>query len=219
MPKITLQPSEERLIQTSGLFLSILDADGGFKLENPKIGVISGSAGRQYQIKDISEMLFVNSGVSAVNIEYEVANIVITSVGKGAVTVSNEIVVKRIVEAINVTATSTVEDGKMAKNVANNFAPIAIAKTSIAAGATVEVIAARAALNRTAIIQLITDSPNMAEIRLGSSALNAAVNQGIFLQGNKDAVSAYEWETETAIFIHNPTAAAVTIAGGETWRA
>ena len=83
MPKITLQPSEERLIQTSGLFLSILDADGGFKLENPKIGVISGSAGRQYQIKDISEMLFVNSGVSAVNIEYEVANIVITSVVRG----------------------------------------------------------------------------------------------------------------------------------------
>jgi len=219
MPKITLQPNEERLVQTGGLFLSIIDADGTFKLVNPKTGVVSGSVGRQYRLEDINDMLFVNDSASEINIEYEVANIIITSVGKGSVTVTNEVVVSRIVEAIQVDATSTVEDGKMAKNVANNFSPLALVKTSIAAGATVEILAARAALNRTAIIQLITDSVDMAEIRIGSSALNTTATVGIFLQGNKDAPSAYEWETETAIFVHNPTATAITLAGGETWRA
>lgn len=219
MPKITLQSNEERLIQTSGLFLSILDASGNFKLSAPKIGILVGSVGRQYQLTDISEMLFVNDTETTINIEYEVANIVITAVGKSAVTVSNEIVVSRIVEAIQIEATSTVENGKMARNVSNNFAPFAIEKTSIPAGATVEIFPQRSALNRVAVIQLITDSPDMAEIRLGSSALNATVNQGIFLQGNKDAPSAYEWETETAVFVHNPTGQTITLAGGETWRA
>lgn len=218
MPKIKLQPNEERLIQTSGLFLSILDASGNFKLSNPKIGVVAGSVGRQYQLTDIADMLFINDTETAINIEYEVANIVITAVGKSAVTVSNEIVVSRIVEAIQVNASSTVEDGKMSKNVSNNFLPLADSKTTVNAGATVEIFAQRSALNRVAIIQLITDSPDMAEIRIGDSALNIGANKGIFLQGHKDAPSAYEWETETSVFVHNPTAQAITLAGGETWR-
>ena len=218
MPKITLQPNEERLIQTSGLFLSILDSSGNFKLSNPKIGVVSGSVGRQYQLTDIADMLFINDSDVAINIEYEVANIVITAVGKSAVTVSNEIVVSRIIEAIQVEATSTVEDGKMSRKVNNNFSPIPTDKITINAGATIEVFARRSALNRIAIVQLITDAENMAEIRIGNSALNVGANKGIFLQGNKDAPSAYEWETETAVFVHNPTGEAVTLAGGEMWR-
>lgn len=218
MPKITLQPNEERLIQTSGLYLSILDASGDFKLTNPKVGVVAGSVGRQYQLQDISDMLFINDGQSPINIEYEVANIVITAVGKGAVTVSNEIVVKRIVEAIQVNANATVDNGKMAKLACNDFAPFDPTKTTIAAGATVQVLPARAALNRLVTVQLITDSPTMGEIRLGDSALNATATKGLFLQGHKDAPAGYEWETETAVFIHNPTANPIEIAGGEQWR-
>jgi len=218
MPKKTLQPNDEVLIQTSGKFLSIIDATTAFKIHSPSFGVLVGEVGRQYELTNVSEVTFVNDSGAILNLEYEVANIKVSSGGKGLVSVSNEIVVKRIVEAIQVNATSTVENGKMSKLVSNNFEPISFVNSTIVAGATVKVLAARAALNRLVTIQLITDDVNMGEVRIANSALNATATSGIFLQGNKDAPAGYEWETETDIYVHNPTASAVTIAGGEQWR-
>ncbi len=219
MPKLILKVGEERMVPTGGLFLSIIDADGSFKLSNPKTGVISGSVGRQYQLKDISEMLFFNDSQSVITIEYEVANIVITSVGKGAVTIANEVVVSRIVEAIQVESSATVENGKMAKNVSTAFLPVPDNRITIPSGQTLEVFAARAALNRMVALQIITNNVDMGKIRIGNSIANTTPTKGFFVQGNEDAPAGYEWETETAVFVCNYSGHDITLAGGETWRA
>jgi len=218
MPKIKLPAQSERLIQTSAMFLSIINSTGNFTLESPKFGALVGEVGRQYELQNVNQLTFVNNSDAPLDIEFEIANIKVHTSGKGVVSVSNEIVVKRIVEAIQVNANATVEDGKMAKKVCNIFAPFDHLNATIAAGSTVKVLASREALNRVITIQLITDSVLMGEMRLGDSALNATVNRGIWLQGNKDAPAAFEWETETALYIHNPTNNPITIAGGEQWR-
>jgi hypothetical protein len=217
MPKITLVSGEERRINTPPKYLSIVDAANNFVIESPVFGSVVGEVGRQYELEAVNEVVFVNNKETSIDIEYETANIKITTSGKGVVTVGNEIVVKRIVEAIQVEANATVENGKMAIFVANNFLPIAVNKTSIGAGQTVEVLVARAELSRSVILQLITDSADMGEVRVGSTALNAV--DGVFMQGNKDAPAQLTLETTTAIFVHNPTASAVTIGGCEQWRA
>lgn len=217
MPKITIQSGEERRINTPPKYLSIVDAVNNFTIESPFFGSVVGEVGRQYNLESVNEVVFVNDNETPIDIEYETANIQITTSGKGVVTVGNEIVVKRIVEAIQVNASATVENGKMAMFVANNFAPIAVAKTNIGAGQTIEVLLSRAALSRTVILQLITDSVDMGDIRIGSTALNAV--DGIFMQGNKDAPAQFVLETATAVFVHNPTESAVTIGGCEQWRA
>ncbi len=220
MPKITLTSGEERRINTPAKFLSIVSASGRFKIESPLIGAVVGEVNRQYVLNDIKEVVFVNDNATPLDVEFETANIEIRTGNKGSVSIENEVIVTRIVEAIQVDANATVENGKMANLVSDNFAPIALAKTNISAGQTVEVLVARAALNRTVILQLITDEPeeaDMGEIRIGSTALNAP--DGIFMQGNKDAPAQFVLETATAVFVHNPTASAVTIGGCEQWRA
>jgi hypothetical protein len=217
MPKIKLTAGEERRINTPAKYLSIINASNSFKIESPFIGSVVGEVNRQYVLDEIKEVVFVNDKATVSDIEYENANIEIRTGSKGAVAISNEVVVTRIVEPIQVNANATVENGKMAALVSDNFAPIAVNKTSIGAGQTVEVLVARAALNRSVTLQLITDSVDMGDIRVGSTALNAV--DGVFMQGNKDAPAQFTLETATAVFIHNPTASAVTIGGCEQWRA
>jgi hypothetical protein len=219
VPKVTIKARTEEPVDVRGKFLSIINADAEFKVESLEIGSLVGEVGRQFELDTIRAVNFVNDTDVDIDVSYETSNIKVHTSGKGVVTVGNEVVVKRIVEAIQVNASATVEDGKMSKKVSNAFLPIDTAKISIAAGATIEVFTARASLNRKVTLQLITDIPNMSEIRIGNSAENTTATKGIFLQGHKDAPSAYQWETETAVFVHNPNATAIDLAGGEEWRA
>lgn len=219
MPKIVLNAGKERLIKTSGLYLSIINSTANFNVESPLFGSVVGEVGRQYELTGVNEVTFINPNETAIEIEYESANIKVSTSGKGVVTVGNEIIVKRIVEAIQVNANATVDDGKMAKKVSNVFAPIDDAKITIPNNATVEVFAAKAALNRLVAIQLVTDNSSMGKIRIGTSALNTSSTKGLFVQGNLDAPGGYEIETETPVFVHNYSGHSVTLAGGETWRA
>lgn len=220
MPKYTLQPNEEKTIPTSGKFLSIVNASNSFKIQSPEIGVVVGEVNRQYVLDSIREVVFVNDKATAIDIEWETSNIEIRTGNKGAVSINGEVVVSRIVEAIQVTADATVENGKMSQLTANNFAEIPVAKTSVGAGQTVEVLASRAALNRAVILQSITVDADgeLLELRVGSTSQNAP--NGLFMKGNEDAPAQLVLETETAVFVHNPHATkTVTIAGCEQWRA
>ena len=215
MPSITLKAGVERTIQTSGLYLSIINATGKFSVESPQFGAVVGEVGRQYELPGITQVTFVNPGDTDLDIEFETANIKVSASGKGIVTVGNEVIVKRIMEAIQVTASATVENGNMARLTGNQFAPLGT--TTIPAGQTVKVVNSRQALNRLVTLQLVTDDPTMGEIRLGTTAGTAPA--GIFVQGHKDAPGGYEWATEAAVYVHNPTGSPVTLAGGEQWRA
>ncbi len=111
MPKKTLAAGQEERIPTTGMFLSIINATAQFYIEAPEFGTLAGKVGRQYELIDISEVNFINSGVDPVDIEYEVANIKIHGSGSGTVSIENEIVVKRINESISVAA--SIENGSV----------------------------------------------------------------------------------------------------------
>lgn len=216
MPDFTLQPNEERRVSTGGLFLSIVEASAKFKVAAPELGGdLIGETGRQFKLPGISQVLFVNESDSPIDIEFESSNIEVSTSGKGIVTVSNEIVVKRIVEAIQVNANATVENGKMSNLAATAF--LAINDLTIPAGEVRKFANARAMPGRKVIIQTVTDDVDLSTIRIGSSAALTA-NQGVYLQGNLDAVAGYEFDTETTVYIRNVGAKDAVIAGGEQWR-
>jgi hypothetical protein len=219
MTVLTLKVGETRPVPTSKAYLNILSASANFIVESPEIGRLTGKTNKRFEMGTFRSVDFVNESNASIDIEFEIANIKTTSSGESNVNVQNEVVVKRIVEAIQVNASATVEDGKMSKKVANIFQPIDAAKVSIEAGATIEVFPARAALNRKVTLQLITDNPDMSEIRVGNSADNTTATKGIFMKGHEDVPAVYQWETETAVFVHNPNLTAITLAGGEEWRA
>jgi len=220
MPKIILKVGEERPIPTGGLYLSIVEASAKFTVKAPDLGgELVGETGRQFKLVGIAQVWLVNGSDSPITVEYESSNIEVSASSKGVVTIGNEVVVSRIVEAIQVESSATVENGKMAKNVSNAFLPVPDNRITILDGQTVEVFAARVALNRMVALQLITNNADMGKIRIGNSAANTTSTKGFFVQGNEDAPAGYEWETETAVFVCNYSGHDITLAGGETWRA
>ena len=111
----------------------------------------------------------------------------------------------------------TVENGKMALLPSNNFESLAVNKTIVKAGKTIEISPARIAENRRAIIQVITDSDSFTPVRIANNKDNTAT--GVYLSGNKNAPATFEFETQTAVFVKNDSNEDVTLAGGEQWRA
>ncbi|GHE87482.1 hypothetical protein [Thalassotalea profundi] len=219
MPSLILKVGEERPISTAGLFLSIVESSAKFVIKSDLLGGdVIGETNKQLKIPNVPMVHFVNESQDPISITYESLNIEAWLSGKGSVSVSNDVVVQKIVEPIAVTASATVEDGKMAMNVSNAFAPIDPSKITIADGATVEIFPARNELNRKVIVQIVTDSAVMGKARIGASALEVSTTKGIFINGNLDASSGYEWETTTAVVIHNYSGETIELAGGEMWR-
>jgi len=219
MPKFTLKVGEERPVATPKAYLNILSASAQFVVESPEIGVLAGKANKQFTMGEYRSVNFVNNTDAPIDIEYEVANIITTSSGEANVNIQNEVVVKRIVEAIQVNASATVEDGKMATNVSDIFLPVPDNRVTISNGQTLEVFAARPALNRLVALQLITAHDDLSKICMSNTQANAANKKGFFLQGNEDAPAGYEWQTETSVWVHNYSGHSITLAGGEMWRA
>lgn len=90
MPKITINAGQEKPVKTSGKYLSIVNSTGSFAIESPMFGSVLGELGRQLELDNVREVMFVNTRNEPVNIEYEVANIKVHISGKGgAVSIDN----------------------------------------------------------------------------------------------------------------------------------
>lgn len=217
MPIVTLKAGEEQQRPMGARWLSIVNSGAAFKIEG-EFGSLVGEVGRVLDLEGYNQVTFRNESSEQIEFEYEASNIKVYAVGKGVVSIANAVEVTRIRESIQVDANATVENGKMAILPANNFESIAVNKTVLAVGQTLEVFPARNAENRNVLIQVITDSPNFTAVRVGTSALN--VDTGIFLSGNKNAPASKEFENMAAsIFVKNESDEPVTLAGGEQWRA
>jgi hypothetical protein len=201
-------------------YLNVFSANRAFTISSKDEGLekTTVKAGFTYDLEGYGLITFHNDSNEDLDFEYEMSTLKVTGSNSG-VEILNTPSIQKIIEPIVVTASATVEDGKMASNVSNNFAPIADAKMTILDGATVEVFSAKSALNRMAAIQLITNSATMGKIRIGDSAANTTATKGFFVNGHEDAPGGYEWETETSVFVHNYSGESITLAGGETWRA
>lgn len=216
MPKITLRAGEEQQRPMGARWLSIVNANTAFKIEG-EFGSLVGEVGRVLDLDGFKQVTFKNDTSEQIEFEYEASNVKVYAVGKGVVSVSNAIEVSRIKEAIKVSANATVENGKMALLPSNNFESLAVNKTIVKAGKTIEILPARIAENRRAIIQVITDSDSFTPVRIANSKDNTAT--GVYLSGNKNAPATFEFETQTAVFVKNDSNEDVTLAGGEQWRA
>lgn len=90
MPMIRIDAGKEKLIKTSGKYLSIINSTGSFSIESPQFGSVLGELGRQLELDDVREVLFCNTSNQPLNVEYEVANIKVHISGKGgAVSIEN----------------------------------------------------------------------------------------------------------------------------------
>lgn len=90
MPKLRLNPQGERLIPTPGRFLSIINSTGSFSIQSPSFGAVVGELGRQLELDNVREVMFVNSSDKPLDVEFEVANIKVHTSGKGgAVSIDN----------------------------------------------------------------------------------------------------------------------------------
>ena len=83
MPIIRIDAGKEKLIKTSGKYLSIINSTGSFSIESPQFGAVLGELGRQLELDDVREVLFCNTSNQPLNVEYEVANIKVHISGKG----------------------------------------------------------------------------------------------------------------------------------------
>lgn len=216
MAKFTLAVGESRRVPTGGLYLSIIFASAEFVVRAPELGGdLVGETNKQFKLPNINQVHFVNESLAAIDVKYEASNIESYSSGKGVVSVSNEIIVKRITEAIQVDANATVENGKMALLSSTGFAPIN--DLTIPAGQVRKFANARAQAGRKVTIQLTTNDSELSTVRIGTSAALTA-NQGIYLQGNLNAVAGYEFNTETDVYIFNSGAKDAVVTGAEQWR-
>jgi hypothetical protein len=218
MPEITLQAGEVRPIATGGLFLSIVEASAKFIVKGSGLGgELTGEIGRQFKVPGITQVEFENRNDSPVTIDYESSNIEVSSGSKGVVSVGNEITVKRIVEAIQVNANATVDNGKMADLPANAYVPLP--DLNIPAGQVRKFADARVATNRVVTIQTVTTgNTDLSKLRIGVNNLVDGAG-GIVMLGDIDAIAGYEFATETEVWIYNDSAEAADVAGGEKWRA
>lgn len=201
-------------------YLNVFSATRAFSISSKNQGLdeTTVKAGYTYNLERFTEIVFHNRGTDDLNIDFELSDLQIMNGGNTAVEIGNEPWIAGLRNPISVVANATVDNGNMSKNVSNNFAPIPAAKVTIADGQTVEVFAARAALNRKVTLQLVTNSLDDGKIRIGDSAVNATATKGFFVAGNLDAAGGYEWETETPVFVHNYSGGEIELAGGEIWR-
>lgn len=213
MPKKILAVGQEKTIQTPGRFLSIINTTAQFSIESPDFGELAGKVGRQYELPDTTQVVLVNTGDTPVEIEYEVANIKVHGAGNGAVTIENEVVVKRIQEALSFEATiDTLNDGKVRAiqaNVINTLDDI-----TIPSGQKVKIIDANDVTNRVVSIQNISDT--VTALRVGSTAV--AAGKGKLMRGSINAIAESVIENTAEIYIHNTSGDVAKVSVTEEYR-
>lgn len=106
MAKITVPANTERRISTSGRWLSIINASDSFGITAEEFTDVVGAVGRQYDLNDISTVFFVNERDEPLHVEYEVANLRITSTASNNVKITNALTVERVEQPVDVFATS-----------------------------------------------------------------------------------------------------------------
>lgn len=213
MPKKTIAVGQQIQITTPGLFLSIINTTSQFHIESPDFGVLIGKVGRQYELPNTNRVMLVNTGEDPVEIEYEVANIKVHGAGNGTVTVENEVVVKRIQEALSFEATiDTLNDGKVRAiraNVINTLDDI-----TIPSGQKVKIIDANDVTNRVVSIQNISDT--VTALRVGST--DVAAGKGKLMRGSINAIAETVIENTAEIYIHNTSGDVAKVSVTEEYR-
>ena len=101
MSKLVLASGSVRTLQVTKRWFNLLNASHPFVIRFEQEEVV-GMVGRQYDFGDIKSIEIHNYGDDELRLEYEIANIHITSVSDGNVKVVNSISVEEIKQQVNV---------------------------------------------------------------------------------------------------------------------
>ncbi|MGA4606161.1 hypothetical protein [Pseudoalteromonas maricaloris] len=104
MAKITIAANSARSVSTAARWLSIINASDTFAIECNAFTDVVGAVGRQYDLEDISTVTFINESDELLHIEYEVANLRITSTASNNVKITNALTIARVLDTLNVRA-------------------------------------------------------------------------------------------------------------------
>ncbi|TMO75331.1 hypothetical protein [Pseudoalteromonas aurantia] len=102
MSKVSIKQNAVRNISTAGRWLSIINASSSFVIDVVNVGTVVGAVGRQYDLGTISEVNFINDTEQQLDVEYEVANIRITSTAGDNVKVTNALTIAAVQDTLNV---------------------------------------------------------------------------------------------------------------------
>lgn len=100
MSKLTLASGSVRTLQVTKRWFNLLNASHPFVIRFGQEEVV-GMVGRQYDFADIVSIEIHNTGDDELHIEYEIANIHITSVADGNVKVVNAVSVEEIKQPVD----------------------------------------------------------------------------------------------------------------------
>jgi len=211
---ITLKAGEVRPFPLAGRFLVCRFAQAGFYISAPDKGVQE----TPLQTSDtaildgINTINLINKNATDLQIDIQSSRFKIESNSGGAVTINGG-EIDRIKEAINVNATSTVENGSMKLINANQYQPI-VNKT-IPANSAVLIVAARAVKSRKVTLQSI-GTLGLTKLRIGNDGTIDGT-KGLLLQGDIDAPASAEINNESAVYIYNDSAVDAVVCGVEEW--
>ncbi|MCG7546955.1 hypothetical protein [Pseudoalteromonas sp. Of7M-16] len=106
--KLTIQPFDSFPLLVTKRWLNIINASHPFRISFENHSGIVGAASRQYDLGEISSIQINNESDTELVIEYDIANINITSAADGNVKVVNSIQVDSIREEVKVLSRSEV---------------------------------------------------------------------------------------------------------------
>lgn len=214
MPVITIEAGKTRLIQTPAKYLNVIKVSGQIDMHAPEFGTLIAKSGRVFVLDTVTQVELENSTLDEVEIELEVANIEIRGSGGGAVSVENSVTVKRIEEAIAVSAEATVENGSMSIWSSNVLE--AVGNVSIPAGQVAQIVPARNQIARRVDMQVISDE--ITTLHIGSdNTINA--DKGLIVRGSIDVIGSGTISTSSAIWAYNDSDSTATVAVVEQYRA
>ncbi|MBY6095125.1 hypothetical protein [Ferrimonas balearica] len=214
--RVTLQSGEIRPFPTGARWLNVISASGAFIIANHDQGLpdTTMKGGWIADVQDFTAVELQNPGAEAVTIELQCSALRIQASGSNSVEVSNAVVVERINQALQVTASATVDGGTMANLSANRHQ--ALATKTINPGETVKLCDARMAAGRAVLMQVLSADDTTAQVRISHEA--PGESSGLMLLGSAIAPALHRWAAETAVYMRNTGTAPAIVTGAEIWR-
>lgn len=197
MPQYTLQPNQVFNLALTGRYLNVLEVTGDVLAQSSDgIKPFKFKGGRTLDVGNFESLELKNVGNTAATYDVEINNIKIEANSGGEVSIKGAVSVSDM-PPVSVTANATVQNGSMQLNEPNVIGTVI--DVTVAAGASAEIVPARAAKGRR--IQLNNVSESKTVCRVGDASV--AANRGTPLIGSKDIPSGWIVATRAAVHVFN----------------
>lgn len=208
--KDVIDPQSRKPLSKSGRYMTVASASAPFLIEATGL-VAPCYSNSTIDLDGYDNLTLVNNTDSPIQLDY-VFNARNPVVFGGAVEINKPIVVAEIQKSIQVTAQSTVEDGKMRHIVADTF--VSYPDVVIPSGSVAKVIDPRVATNRKVMLQVI--SADWTPVRVGHSS--AIGSQSVYVRGKSTSPGTFVTQNSAALFVRNEGATEALITVTEEYK-